>query len=672
MIILQADGIEKQYDGHEVLRGASLVIQDRDRVALVGPNGAGKTTLLKVITGVEPADGGHVHVQRGVRIGYVAQFVEADEGQTVYEYMEAAFREVRALEARLRALEQEMADPLVHRDERRLAEVSGEYDRLRLAFEAADGYGVDARIRRVLDGMRFPASMHTQPVASLSGGQKTRLAMARLLASRPDLLVLDEPTNYLDTDTATWLESYLQGYPGAILVVSHDRYFLNRVATLVYELENGKTERYVGNYSDYVEEKAARLEADLKRYEAQQKEIARQEAFIQKNIARATTTRRAQSRRKLLERMVRLERPTQRTPRMALRFTCARESGRDVLRTEGLVSGYPGRPLAGPLDLWVARGQRIALLGPNGIGKSTLLKTLAGLLPPLAGTVQWGTHVDIGYYDQEQADLDPARTVIDTLWDEHPEMDRTTVRTALGRFLFRGEDVEKPVAGLSGGERSRLALCRLMLRQANVLLLDEPTNHLDLWSKEVLEDALQEYDGTLLFISHDRYFIDAIATHVWTLDEAGLHTYIGNYSEYLEKRRDEARWAEAEDGAASSADPVRPVTAGGAASAGAAGEGGAAAWHGTEGDVRSRQRIRSSEVRKLREAVARLEARAVEIEARQTAIAEQMTEAAMAQEIDRLRELQEEAERLEAEHAAVVEAWEDQLLQLEELEQRLS
>lgn len=656
MIVLQADGIEKQYDGHEVLRGADLLVQDRDRTALVGPNGAGKTTLLRIVTGIEAPDAGTIHLQKGLSVGYVAQFVEAEEGQTVYQYMEGAFAHLREWEHRLRTLERDMADPRVYGDSARFSEVSAAYDRLREAFEQAGGYAVDARIRRVLDGLRFPAAMHGQPVSSLSGGQKTRLSLARLLAWQPDLLVLDEPTNYLDTETVTWLESYLQGYPGAILLVSHDRYFLDRIATVVYELEDGVTTRYTGNYSDYVAEKAARYEADLKRYEAQQKEIARQEAFIQKNIARATTTRRAQSRRKLLEKMVRLERPTQRTPRMALRFTCARESGRDVLRTEGLVVGYPGKPLAGPLDLFVARGQRIALLGPNGIGKSTLLKTLAGLLPPLAGSVQWGTHADIGYYDQEQADLNPARTVLDTLWDEHPEMDLTTVRTALGRFLFRGEDVDKPVAGLSGGERSRLALCRLMLRQANVLLLDEPTNHLDLWSKEVLEDALQDYDGTLLFISHDRYFIDAIATHVWTLDEDGLHTYIGNYTEYAAKRAEEQKWKPAPDdgeglGRIDPAAAARP----------ASDRTGPAT---TSGPVR----IRSSEVRKLRELVAQLEARAAEVEARQADIAHQLTEAAMTQDVDRLRALQDESARLEKAHADLLAEWERRALELEALE----
>ncbi|SFU97781.1 ABC-F family ATP-binding cassette domain-containing protein [Alicyclobacillus macrosporangiidus] len=656
MIVLQADGIEKQYDGREVLRGASLLVQAGDRTALVGPNGAGKTTLLRIVTGVEAPDAGTIHVQKGLSVGYVAQFVEAEEGQTVYQYMEGAFAHLREWERRLRTLEQEMADPRVYEDSARFSEVSAAYDRLRETFEQAGGYAVDARIRRVLDGLRFPAAMHGQPVSSLSGGQKTRLSLARLLAWQPDLLVLDEPTNYLDTETVTWLESYLQGYPGAILLVSHDRYFLDRIATVVYELEDGVTTRYTGNYSDYVAEKAARYEADLKRYEAQQKEIARQEAFIQKNIARSTTTRRAQSRRKLLVKMVRLERPTQRTPRMALRFTCARESGRDVLRTEGLVIGHPGNPLAGPLHLFISRGQRIALLGPNGIGKSTLLKTLAGLLPPLAGSVQWGTHADIGYYDQEQADLDPARTVLDTLWDEHPEMDLTTVRTALGRFLFRGEDVDKPVAGLSGGERSRLSLCRLMLRQPNVLLLDEPTNHLDLWSKEVLEDALQDYDGTVLFISHDRYFIDAIATHVWTLDEDGLHTYIGNYTEYAAKRAEEQKWKPApgeEDG------PGRTNPAGAARPASDRTSPAAA-----PGSVR----IRSSEVRKLRERVAQLEARAAEVEARQAAIAHQLTEAAMAQDLDRLRALQDESARLEQAHADLLAEWEQRALELEALE----
>ncbi|GGJ04205.1 multidrug ABC transporter ATP-binding protein [Alicyclobacillus cellulosilyticus] len=666
MILLQASHIQKSYHGHPVLTGANLTLQQGERAGLVGANGAGKSTLLRILTGQEAADAGEVSVAKGVRIGYVAQWMDAADDETVFGFAAAAVADLFAQEAALRALEAEMANPDVYADERRFADLAARYDRLRQAFEAAGGYAAEARVRRVLAGLAFPAGMHGQPVRALSGGQKTRLALARLLVAEPDVLILDEPTNYLDTETLTWLEGYLQSYPGAVLVVAHDRYFLDKVATVIYELEHGRTTRFPGNYSAYVEQKAALLEEAARRYEAQQAEIARIEAFIQRNIARASTSRSAQSRRKLLARMIRLDPPTPQTPRLALRFTPARESGKDVLTVRGLVTGYPGQPLAGPMDLHVARGQRIAIVGPNGVGKTTLLKTLAGLLPPLAGEVVWGAHVDLGYYDQELAGLDETKTVLAQVWDEQPQLDRTTVRTALGRFLFRGEDVEKPVAALSGGERSRLALCRLMLRQPNVLLLDEPTNHLDLMSKEVLEDALADYEGTVIFVSHDRYFIDTLATHVLALDPGGWEWFIGNYSEFAAKRQEAARWADAGagDGAADGARTGQPAPGGADGSrttnrpAGGAGP-----------QTRTRP-VRSAELRKLRERVAAIEARIAEIERAQAEMQAAMVEASLAQDFTRTQALDASLRRLTEEHDELLAAWEEAMLALEACEQK--
>jgi ATP-binding cassette subfamily F protein 3 len=647
MILLQASHIAKHYDIHDVLIDASLTVQTGDRVALVGPNGAGKSTLLRIAVQEELPDAGEVSVAKGTSVGYVSQFVDAKPGATVFEYVAETFTDLYDMERKLREMEQAMADPAVFGDERKFQELSTAYDRLRNQFEAAGGYAVEARVRRVLDGLRFPSDMHQRRVESLSGGQKTRLSLARLLAWQPDLLVLDEPTNYLDTETISWLESYLEGYEGALLLVSHDRYFLDKVATVIYELEDGKTTRYVGNYSDYIEQKAARLEADMKRYEAQQKEIARMETFIQKNIVRATTTKRAQSRRKMLERMERIEKPNVNTPQMALRFSCARESGKDVLTVEDLVIGYPGKTLPGPLQLRVAKGQRIAILGPNGTGKSTFLKAIVGKVKPIAGSIRWGTHVTIGYYDQEQADLHPNKTVLSEVWDEYPTLDMTTVRTALGRFLFRGTDVDKPVASLSGGERSRLALCKLMLKQANVLVMDEPTNHLDLVSKEVLEDALQDYEGTLLFVSHDRYFIDTLATHVVTMDERGFHVYIGNYSEYVAKIEEEKKWADEAVSQTPAAKGERKPPA---------------------PPADARRHVRSADIRKLRERVAGLEARIAEVESRQQAIATELTEAAIAQNVEQTLALNDEMQRLEQEMETLIADWEEAAAKLEELE----
>lgn len=655
MILVQASHIAKQYDGHEVLLDASLIVQSRDHVALVGANGAGKSTLLRILLGQEQLDTGDISMAKGTTIGYVAQFVEADLDTTVFEYVAEAFAELTAMEARLRELELEMALPEIYNNARRFQELSSVYDNLRQVFTDADGYAVEARIRRVLDGLRFTPDMHPRRIEDLSGGQKTRLALARLLAWQPELLILDEPTNYLDTETLTWLENYLQGYEGALLLVSHDRYFLDKVATSVYELDNGKTIHYVGNYSQYIETKANQLEQDIRRYEAQQKEIVKMKTFIQKNIVRATTTKRAQSRRNMLERMNRLEMPSAKTPKLALRFSTKRESGKDVLRVTDVMVGYPGKILPGPLNFYMAKGQRVAILGPNGIGKTSFLKTLVGQMNPLQGTFTWGAHVQIGYYDQEQSQLHNDKTVLQEVWDDYPQLELTTIRTALGRFLFRGEDVDKPVASLSGGERSRLALCRLMLQQANVLIMDEPTNHLDLLSKEVLEDALQDYEGTLLFVSHDRYFIDALATHILQLDDSGFQNYLGNYSEYMAKRADEEKWQIAVD-----SQPQDKTDR----------SKGQSPDHATPDHATKEQKrhIRSADVRKLRELVERLETRISQVEDRQEAIGVELSEAASAQDVEKMLSLQEESGRLEEDHGQLLTDWESAAAELEELD----
>lgn len=662
MIVLQANHIAKQFDGHDVLQDASIQVQDGERVALVGANGAGKSTLLGILIGETQADAGEVSRAKGAVVGYVSQFLDCDEDTTVFQFMEHAFAHISEMEQTLRKLEQEMSNPDVYSDEDRFASVSSAYDRLVRAFDEAGGYAVEARIRRVLAGLRFPAEMYGQAVGRLSGGQKTRLSLARLLASEPSLLVLDEPTNYLDVETLSWLESELINYAGAVLVVSHDRYFLDQIATAVVELDRGVTTRYPGNYSTYVETAALRLAQDAVRYEAQQKEIARVEQFVQKNIARATTTKRAQSRRKWLERLERLDAPKSGGPKLTLRFQCSHASGKDVLALQDLVIGYPSRRLAGPLNLQVARGQRIAIVGPNGIGKTTLLRTLLGQQPALEGIATWGSHVEIGYYDQEQADLDEQKTVLAQIWDEHPGLDQTTVRTALGRFLFRGEDVEKPVAALSGGERSRLSLCRLMLRQANVLLFDEPTNHLDLPAKEVLEDALQDYEGTILLVSHDRYFIDAIATDVLVVSEDGCRLYLGNYTDYKWKLQSDAAEAARIESPAPPADTSVSAQSASATTTDAQGQ--------DVEDVPAQRRVRSADLRKLRERVLQLEEQIAKSETHKGDLEQALVDAGMAQDFVRVGELQQQLEEVTETLVAFVSEWETAAAELEELERR--
>lgn len=697
MILLQASHIAKQYDGHEVIKDANLTVQTGERVALVGVNGAGKSTLLRIVVGEERADEGNVSLAKGATLGYVSQFVEAQGDVSVYQFVAESFENVFEMERRLRQLEKSMADPDVYSDEQRFHEVSETYDRLQQEFTALGGYAVETQIRRILVGLRFPRETHDFGIDSLSGGQRTRLSLARLLAWQPNLLVLDEPTNYLDTDTLSWLEDYLQNYSGSLLVISHDRYFLDKLATVVYELEDGTTTRYVGNYSDYLESKLARQEQDVKRFEAQQKDIQRMEEFVQKNIVRASTTKRAQSRRKLLERIQRLERPQTAMARMAVRFECNRTSGKDVLQVKDLVIGYEGKPIAGPLNLFSARGQRLAIIGPNGAGKTTFLKSLIGRQQPLSGSLRWGTNTELGYYDQEQSELNYSKTVLEQIHDEYPGLDLTTVRTALGRFLFRGEDVQKPVASLSGGERSRLALCRLMLTGSNVLILDEPTNHLDLLSKEVLEDALQDYEGTILFVSHDRYFIDAIATHILVLEPTGFTEYIGNYSDYIRKKNEDEKWGGDEDFAAQ---PGKGAAQGtlisgshGTAQGTAQNEGvNPSSNHSNSGpnpvanrgnstspsvvqtDATApsprapRKIVRSADLRKLREKVARLEAEIANLEAALEEIGGELAAEGIHQDYLRAQELEARLHEVEQEHEERIAEWEQAALDLEQLE----
>ncbi|SCY97108.1 MULTISPECIES: ATP-binding cassette domain-containing protein [unclassified Lysinibacillus] len=538
MIVLQVNQLTKSFLADEILSGVKLEVQHRDRVALVGRNGAGKSTLLKIIAGQMSYDSGDIIIPKGVQVGYLEQHAGLNSTLTIWDEMMTIFEPLLAQEQTLRSLEQQMADPTVYENPTLYAKVMSEYDQLQHTFKDAGGYQYESDIRSVLHGMQFYPEDYDKPISSLSGGQRTRLALAKLLLSKPDLLILDEPTNHLDIETLSWLESYLKSYEGAILIVSHDRYFLDQVVSIVYEVSRHRVTKYTGNYSAYLDEKAKTYERDVKLFERQQDEKAKLEDFIQKNIARASTTKMAQSRRKMLERTEWMESPDGDEKSASFGFTIERQSGNDVLSVDDLTIGYDDQLISSGINLRTFREDRIALVGPNGVGKSTLLKTIVKDLTPLAGAIRYGTNVQIGYYDQEQAKLSSNKSVLKELWDEWPLMNEKDIRTVLGRFLFSGEDVDKTVSSLSGGEKARLALSKLMMQKANFLILDEPTNHLDLDSKEVLENALIDYPGTLLFVSHDRYFINRITTKVVELSGTGSFEYLGDYDYYVEKKQE--------------------------------------------------------------------------------------------------------------------------------------
>ena len=537
MILLQVNQLCKYYGADIILSNIKLEVQTRDRIALVGRNGAGKSTLLKIISGNLSYDSGEIIKPKDVKIGYLAQDTGLESTLSIWEEMLSVFEELRKQEQALRKLEQEMSKPSLVENPIQYEKVLKEYDELQVQFKENGGYQFEADIRSVLHGLNFHLFDYNTKISSLSGGQKTRLALGKLLLSKPDILILDEPTNHLDIDTLSWLEQYLQSYDGAILIVSHDRYFLDEVVNQVYEISRHQIMKFPGNYSFYLDKKAENYERDMKLFEKQQDEVAKLQDFIQRNLARASTTKRAQSRRKQLDRMELMDRPLGDESSATFRFDIEKQSGNEVLNIHSLSIGYEkDAAVSTNINLRVTRGESIALVGPNGVGKSTLLKTIVEKLPALDGELQIGTNVFFGYYDQQQADLTSNKTVLKELWDEYPFKNEKDIRTVLGNFLFSGDDVLKIVSSLSGGEKARLALAKLMLQKANFLILDEPTNHLDLDSKEILENALIDYPGTILFVSHDRYFINRIASKVMELNLEGVTDYLGDYDYYVEKK----------------------------------------------------------------------------------------------------------------------------------------
>ena len=534
-MLIQLNNVTKNFVVNEIFSNVKMEINDKDRVAIVGRNGAGKSTLLKIISGELSFDSGERTISKNTTIGYLSQEFIVREDLSIYEEMITCFDEIISLEANLEKLSYELTPENIENNPGLL----DRFDRLQNEVLTHKDYHYKSKIESVLYGLDFTKDVFDKKISTFSGGEKTRLSMAKLLLSEPDLLILDEPTNHLDMENVAWLENYLSSYNGAIVIVSHDRYFLDKVVNVVYNLEFGKLKKYVGNYSKFLKQYEEDYEKQLKEFTSQQKDIKRLEEFVQKNIARASTSKMAKSRQKVLDKMELIDNPKKDDKAANIDFNIKEQSGRDVLMIENLKVGYDGKQVGNAYNFSVYKGDRIAIVGRNGIGKSTLIKTIAKKQNAIGGSVHYGSKVSLGYYDQKQAEFESSKTILNELWDEYPLMKEAEVRTVLGRFLFRGDSVLKIVRDLSGGEKARLQLAKLMLEKNNLLVLDEPTNHLDITSKQVLEDALENYEGTIVFVSHDRYFINKIANKVLDITGDDYSIYLGNYDYYLEKREQE-------------------------------------------------------------------------------------------------------------------------------------
>lgn len=649
----------RRFGADVLFDNVQMDIQEHARVALVGRNGAGKSTLLKMIAGETVPDEGQISMRKGLTIGYLAQDQGLDSNNTIWEEMSSVFAELHAIEKRMHQLENQLSDPSIMNDEQAYQQTLKTYDQIQTEFQQKNGYGYQAEIRGVLHGFQFDADVYDKSVTALSGGQKTQLALAKLLLEKRDLLILDEPTNHLDVETLTWLESYLQSYSGALLIVSHDRYFLDRVVNEVYDLSHHEMVHYTGNYDQFVQEKAARIQAQWKHYEKQQAEISKLEDFVNRNIVRASTTKRAQARRKQLAKMDRLDRPDSDEKTAHFGFHAAKQSGNIVLTVKDAAVGYDGQILSEPDNLNIKKHEAIAIVGPNGIGKSTFLKSILGQIPFIKGQAVFGTNVVTGYYDQEQRNLNDKKTVLSELWDEHPTTPEKDIRTILGSFLFTGEDVDKPVHALSGGERARLLLTKLAMQNDNFLILDEPTNHLDIDSREVLEVALNDFDGTLLFVSHDRYFINQVATSVVEVSPEGTELFLGDYDYYIDKKQEQAEIA----AAAASQAAEKAAEAGAADSTSATTA--APRSKGQQNYQASKQQQR--EKRKLERSVAALEEQMTALDEQATQIQTEMAQPEVSADVGKLQDLQKELEAINTQQEQVETEWTEQAEALEEL-----
>lgn len=643
MIIAQAQDLEQRFGGNIIFSNISFSVPDNARIGLVGPNGAGKTTLLKIMTGQQEPTSGQFTINKGLKVGYIAQENGLDEDKTIWDEMLTVFNDLIEKNKKITKMQEQIAD---HPEDEDLLK---RYDQLAYDFEQEGGFTYQAEIKSILNGFNFKENTWNKVIGTLSGGEKTRLAFVKLLLQKPPVLLLDEPTNYLDLDTLDWLEAFLKNYQGAIITVSHDQYFLDHLANQIFELNFGKLTTFKGNYSQYVKERELMDSQQEAAYEKQQEKIKKEEEFIQKNLVRASTTKRAQSRRKVLDKMERIKLPRHKQ-KVRINFTSERPSGKEVLIAKDLTIGYPDKVMVSDIDFQVNKNDRVAIIGPNGIGKSTLLKTIMKKLEPKGGSIKYGASLDIGYYDQELQSLDPSKTVLDTIWDRHKTMPEKDVRSILASFLFTAEDIDKTVGQLSGGQKARLTLTVLSLEKDNFLLMDEPTNQLDIEAKEVLEEALDNYDGTLLFVSHDRYFINELANKIISVRDGHAKIYNGNYSYYLDEKAKQA--AAAQEAEAQKAETETTPAA-----------------SQNKGKLSyQEQKARDSQKRKLERAVSDAEAKIEKLEAEEKEIQTEMANPEIAASFEKLGPLQEKLSAVQKQLDQANNDWENALDALDEFE----
>ena len=641
-LILNATNISKSFGSNEIIRDATFLVNEHEKVAIVGVNGAGKTTLLKILTGEESADGGSVTLAKDAKLGYLRQINNVDSALSIIDELYTVIEPILNMEKRMSQMQEDMK----HLTGSELEELYSSYTALTHSYELMDGYAAKSRVVGILKGLGFEEVDFDRKINTLSGGQKTRVFLAKLLLEEPDIILLDEPTNHLDLRSIEWLESYLLNYKGAVIIVSHDRYFLDKIVSKVIDIENGNVQMYLGNYTDFSNKKQMLLDAKMKEYLNQQQEIKHQEAVITKlkQFNREKSIKRAESRQKQLEKIERVEAPQTYSENMRLSLDISKESGKDVLTVHNLSKSFDHKKLFWDINFEIKRGERVAIIGDNGTGKTTLLKIINGLLNPDTGEVIYGSNVSVAYYDQEHQVLHMDKTLFDELSDTYPDMTNTQIRNILAAFLFTGEDVYKKIADLSGGERGRVSLVKLMLSKANFLLLDEPTNHLDIVSKDVLENALNNFPGTVCYVSHDRYFINKTATRILDLTENRLLNYIGNYDYYIEKREavEEAANLTNTEQAEKPADVSESKKE----------------WI----DNKTAQ----AQKKKIKNALNKCEKEISEVEDKLQSIDEEFSNPENASNVGKLMELQKQKEALEKRLDKLMEDWEELTLQTEE------